>query len=197
MQAIFLGSFDPPHIGHFMCLDTVINYSYIDDSIKIFVIPTHQNPNKGKSTDFYKRFKMCQLMFHKFYNNIIVDDIENYHNWTYTYEMLQYLESGEDDYIKKGFYWIITTETLKELLDNKWKNSDYILNTFKDRFIILGKEKELILDFESNSKYFQIPWFYNIHSTQIRDRVKNNENIVGAVNILTNDYIKENNLYKT
>ena len=48
-----------------------------------------------------------------------------------------------------------------------------------------------------DSKYFQIPWFYNIHSTQIRERVKNNENIVGAVNILTNDYIKENNLYKT
>ena len=50
-KAIFLGSFNPPHKGHYNCIKSVIEsgqleYLGID---KIHIIPCWQNPNKNPS----------------------------------------------------------------------------------------------------------------------------------------------------
>ena len=49
-KAIFLGSFNPPHKGHYEVVKSVIDSGIMDDfNIEnIHVIPCYQNPNKAK-----------------------------------------------------------------------------------------------------------------------------------------------------
>ena len=103
---------------------------------KIHVIPCYQNPNKAKfNTSFIARYKMCELMFTDLIisDKVIIDDIENDIKPKYTYDLIQYINTNNNSTIQKGFWWIITVETMKELMEQKWKNSKELLyeNNFK------------------------------------------------------------------
>jgi len=79
MDAIFLGTFNPPHIGHLNCIQSVLDHEISKNITKIHIIPCNQNPNKKGSIDFDIRFKMCQELFKRFSNKVIVNDIERDH----------------------------------------------------------------------------------------------------------------------
>ena len=66
------------------------------------------------------------------------DDIEEELCPEYTYELIRHFNTGRDLYVnknKKGFWWIITTETLNEIIEDKWKNSEELLSN--NNFIIV------------------------------------------------------------
>ncbi len=71
--ALFGGSFDPPHFGHKVVVETALKRLEID---KLIVIPTFLNPFKRK---FYalphQRFSMSQEIFKEF-SDVIVDSYE-------------------------------------------------------------------------------------------------------------------------
>ena len=93
-DAIFLGSFNPPHLGHLNVIQSVLS-SDISSSLKnIHIIPCNQNPNKKNSVPFLYRYYMCKELFEQFSNKVIVNDIEFKHNWKYTYDMLEYISNG-------------------------------------------------------------------------------------------------------
>ena len=54
---LFLGSFDPIHIGHISIISSVLNAGFVD---KVIVIPAWHNPFKEHNpASFMKRWLMC------------------------------------------------------------------------------------------------------------------------------------------
>ena len=205
MRAIFLGTFNPPHVGHRNCVKSVISSGLLQklNIDKIHIIPCWQNPNKDEFDNqelrFWQRYKMCISEFAGLSEFCIIDDIEEKIRPHYTYQLFNYLKSGKEDIIGKDFWWIITAETFNELLANKWKNSDELLHD--NKFILVQNYgtnifiPEDILD-TCEIHYVTLNSNCNIHSTEIRNNFWINAKYDIYINKETCNYIIEQNLYK-
>ena len=98
----------------------------------VWVIPAYQNPNKNVDTseNFSHRYNMCRSMFDLPYTNVNL--VESVVKPKYTYDLLTHLRK---DYPTVDFRWIITDETLMEIINGTWYNSDKLLN--ENKFIVV------------------------------------------------------------
>ena len=177
--AIYGGSFNPMHIGHEKIVDYVLNNLNMDKIIIIPVgIPSHRENNLEQSDT---RLKICKEIF-KGNKKIEVSDIEiKSEGKSYTYDTLLKLIDlyGENN----DFFEIIGEDSLKSL--KTWKNYEELLKICK--FIVFRRkdDKNIQIDEEFlNNKNIIIleNEYYNISSTEIRNMVKNNEDISAFVN---------------
>ena len=177
--AIYGGSFNPMHIGHEKIVDYVLNNLNMDKIIIIPVgIPSHRENNLEQSDT---RLKICKEIF-KGNKKIEVSDIEiKSEGKSYTYDTLLKLMDlyGENN----EFFEIIGEDSLKSL--KTWKNYEELLKICK--FIVFRRkdDKNIQIDEEFlNNKNIIIleNEYYNISSTEIRNMVKNNEDISFFVN---------------
>ena len=177
--AIYGGSFNPMHIGHEKIVDYVLNNLNMDMIIIIPVgIPSHRENNLEQSDT---RLKICKEIF-KGNKKIEVSDIEiKSEGKSYTYDTLLKLIDlyGENN----EFFEIIGEDSLKSL--KTWKNYEELLKICK--FIVFRRkdDKNIQIDEEFlNNKNIIIleNEYYNISSTEIRNMVKNNEDISAFVN---------------
>ena len=189
--AIYGGSFNPMHIGHEKIVDYVLNNLNMDKIIIIPVgIPSHRENNLEQSNT---RLKICKEIF-KGNKKIEVSDIEiKSEGKSYTYDTLLKLMDlyGENN----EFFEIIGEDSLKNL--KTWKNYEELLKICK--FIVFRRkdDKNIQIDEEFlNNKNIIIleNEYYNISSTEIRNKVKNKEDISGLVNkkvkkIIEKEYI--------
>lgn len=177
--AIYGGSFNPMHIGHEKIVDYVLNNLNMDKIIIIPVgIPSHRENNLEQSDT---RLKICKEIF-KGNKKIEVSDIEiKSEGKSYTYDTLLKLMDlyGENN----EFFEIIGEDSLKNL--KTWKNYEELLKICK--FIVFRRkdDKNIQIDEEFlNNKNIIIleNEYYDISSTEIRNMVKNNEDISAFVN---------------
>ena len=177
--AIYGGSFNPMHIGHEKIVDYVLNNLNMDKIIIIPVgIPSHRENNLEQSDT---RLKICKEIF-KGNKKIEVSDIEiKSEGKSYTYDTLLKLMDlyGENN----EFFEIIGEDSLKSL--KTWKNYEELLKICK--FIVFRRkdDKNIQIDEEFlNNKNIIIleNEYYGISSTEIRNMVKNNEDISAFVN---------------
>lgn len=177
--AIYGGSFNPMHIGHEKIVDYVLNNLNMDKIIIIPVgIPSHRENNLEQSDT---RLKICKEIF-KGNKKIEVSDIEiKSEGKSYTYDTLLKLIDlyGENN----EFFEIIGEDSLKSL--KTWKNYEELLKICK--FIVFRRkdDKNIQIDEEFlNNKNIIIleNEYYDISSTEIRNMVKNNEDISVFVN---------------
>ena len=177
--AIYGGSFNPMHIGHEKIVDYVLDNLNIDKIIIIPVgIPSHRENNLEQSNT---RLKICKEIF-KGNKKIEVSDIEiKSEGKSYTYDTLLKLMDlyGENN----EFFEIIGEDSLKNL--KTWKNYEELLKICK--FIVFRRkdDKNIQIDEEFlNNKNIIIleNEYYDISSTEIRNMVKNNEDISAFVN---------------
>jgi len=200
-KAIFMGSFDPPHQGHRDAILSIVHSDIMNrcniDALHIIV--AKQNPNKPKSTPFIDRYNMCLSMFSDI-DNVIVDDIENNIEMKYTYDFFKYLRNNNGN-IWKDFLWIITTETLLEIINGEWYRSVNLL--CDNKFIVLVKDDKEIdfikreINWDDNQIHFiKLNSNNNIHSSIIRNQYKlGNVDILDNTNNEVKKYIINNKLY--
>ena len=177
--AIYGGSFNPMHIGHEKIVDYVLDNLNMDKIIIIPVgIPSHRENNLEQS---YTRLKICKEIF-KGNKKIEVSDIEiKSEGKSYTYDTLLKLMDlyGENN----EFFEIIGEDSLKSL--KTWKNYEELLKICK--FIVFRRkdDKNIQIDeeFLNNENIIILEnEYYDISSTEIRNMVKNNEDISAFVN---------------
>ncbi|AVQ25413.1 nicotinate (nicotinamide) nucleotide adenylyltransferase [Fusobacterium periodonticum] len=177
--AIYGGSFNPMHIGHEKIVDYVLNNLNMDKIIIIPVgIPSHRENNLEQSDT---RLKICKEIF-KGNKKIEVSDIEiKSEGKSYTYDTLLKLIDlyGENN----EFFEIIGEDSLKSL--KTWKNYEELLKICK--FIVFRRKDDKNIqideDFLNNKNIIILEnEYYDISSTEIRNMVKNNEDISAFVN---------------
>ena len=177
--AIYGGSFNPMHIGHEKIVDYVLKNLDMDKIIIIPVgIPSHRENNLEQSNT---RLKNCKEIF-KNNEKVEVSDIEiKAEGKSYSYDtLLKLIQIYDKD---NEFFEIIGEDSLKNL--KTWKNYKELLNLCK--FIVFrrkdDKNTEIDSEFLNNKNIIILEnEYYNISSTEIRNKVKNKEDISGLVN---------------
>ena len=179
---IYVGSFNPVHIGHKYIIDYLLNNKFVD---KVIVIPTMNYWNKNNLIDIKDRINMLKYYENK---NIIINDTLN--NLEYTYLILNELKK---EYINDTLYLIIGADNIPKF--HLWKNVDKIL---ENKVIVLNRDdieiEKYINRFNNKENFIIVKDFkcINISSTNIRNDIEKNKDLLDKK---IYKYIKDNNLY--
>lgn len=189
---IFGGSFNPPHKMHLNMALELLDKGYID---KVIYIPTgskyvYKNnllPNKN-------RFEMLKLMV-KDDERFMVSDFELKDRCVYTYETLDYFRSV---YPNDEIYFVCGADNLSYV--DKWKNGLELLEN--NKFLVVkrdGEDTDTLLEkfckYKDNIVISDVKPF-DLSSTKIRERLKNNEDVLEYLDKDVLNYIEENELYE-
>ena len=209
---IFPGIFNPPHIAHLIMVCDFYEKFNLD---KVYIVPTKQyETDKEIDVSPYDRFEMVKEMV-KGYNFIEVSDFEvNSDSINYTYITIQHFKKvykNKDDqiYLLVGMDWFDGI--------SKWKNFEYIYSNaiivfylreinilnfnytsfdkynLKNNFNKLNKNE--IDKIKINDGIFIIGRFFNISSTEIREKIKNNKPFKQFLTNEVYNYIINKGLY--
>ena len=201
---IFGGAFDPVHKGHTQSLKYISDLKVIDE---IQVIPNYASPhNKDIQTEEKHRLKMLEIAF-KDIKNIKLNDIELKNKTkSYTYETLKCFKKI---YPEEHLSLIMGLDSLNSFTN--WKNWEKILSLCSllvlERKLSdsLGLNKELESKISTNYDDFFSGHgkililkndLINISSTDVRHKIKNNENLTNMVDDQVLEYISKKSLYK-
>lgn len=173
---VFVGSFDPVHIGHANVMNYLINEKIVD---KVLVIATGNYWNKQNITNLNDRLNMLDCIKN---DNIIID--RKYNKIEYTYQILESLnkENKEDE-----FYLVIGADNANTLY--KWKCYNKII---QNGIIIVARD-DIKIDLKSNKLIVINKNFGNISSTNIRNNI---EKYKDFLDIKVYNYIIKNKLYE-
>lgn len=192
----FLGSFDPPHVGHLQVAIECLNNNLVD---KVIYVPSQQNPFKQNSIDIDKRIDMLNLFINEynFQKKIEISSIEkdletNKDKSVYSYITLNTLFNKL--YKDYNCYWILTTETFGELC--YWKNKELLKQYDK---LVGYSFSPFFINFKNVIKDNNIKEFFKIydtpHSSDLRKLIKEKKSVYPFICKSVFNYIKQNNLY--
>lgn len=178
---VFVGSFDPIHIGHIKVMDYLIENNYLD---KIIIMATRDYWNKKTVASVEQRTKMLELINRDY---LIVDSVNNQYQYTY-----QVLEKLNEQYKGNKLYLIISADNVINF--DKWMNVSEILDN--NYVIVLNRDniniKEYTDKFSQKDKFIIIQEYpyIDISSTTLRNKLDKNYLDDNVYN-----YIVDNNLY--
>lgn len=184
---LIFGSFNPPHIGHLMLAKAGLRL--MD---KVIFIPAFQNPFKEKSAPFEDRVNMLKELLNDYeYLNGKVEiseiekEIHEQEGTTYTYQVLDKIYNDNNN----DYYIVLTDETLNEI--PTWKCGALIAKTSKFFVIHFYGQR-----FNKNCTVETWIDGINIHSTNIRDFIKNRACPYPYITKSVYEYIKERKFYE-
>ena len=190
------GTFSPIHLGHVKIALAAYEQFDLDE---VLFIPSGISYMK-RNMDILDASVRCELtsLAIKDYPFFKLDTIETDRGGnSYTYETLQELKKREN----ADYYFIAGADTLFSI--EKWKEPGLIFSNcillIAKRFeydddSISNKIEELKRRFKCDIRIIDMP-FIDISSTEIRNRIINNENIHELVSPEMEDYIKEKGIY--
>lgn len=210
--AVFGGTFDPIHIGHYRIVEYLINNKISD---KVLILPSYYSPHKTIDTkkSFCDRVSMIKLAF-KNINDVDIslfeEELYNRNNdKSYSFDVLNALQNIYKDYrlsFVVGFDSIKNIHTWHDFKSLIQKYKFYVFdradNDLKDKNHRLSFINEISkeYDIEFNYKLFDVE-IPDISSQVLREKLADyNNNISIIKNYLNNevlDYILENKLYGT
>lgn len=166
--ALYLGSFNPFHNGHLKVIESALRDFKMDI---VIIVPTMQNPwKKEKVLDINKR---CEIIFQscfEVWDNYKISTIEKYlASPCYSYATLHALKNK---YCNDKIFVLCGEDTIKDIPN--WMHGGQIIKDYDF----------LIVDRPINS----------ISSTEIKERVKKNQDISNLVSKNVINLIK--NYYK-
>ena len=189
---VFGGSFNPPHKMHLNIGFQLVNKQYVD---KVIYVPTGSKYKyKNNLSPDKNRLEMLEILTKK-YEGLSVNDYELKDEVVYTCETLAYFkEVYKDDDI----YFVCGADNLSYI--DKWKNGEEILRGYK---ILVMKRKgedidELLEKFKEYKHNIVVADVeqQDISSTDIRERLKNKEDVLDVLDKEVYEYIRKNKLYE-
>lgn len=189
---VFGGSFNPPHKMHLNIGVELVNKQYVD---KVIYVPTGSKYKyKNNLLPDNNRYEMLEILTSK-YDYLDVDKYELKDEVIYTFQTLAYFK---EVYPNDDIYFICGADNLSYI--DKWKNGEEILANYK---IIAMKRKgedilelvERLNEYKENIVVADVEQ-RDISSTDIREKIKNNEYVLDVLDKDVYDYIRKNKLYK-
>ena len=157
--ALYLGSFNPFHNGHLEVVKTALNDFRMD---KVVIVPTMQNPwKKEKVLDIDKRSNIIKgAMYYEFLGDeifigpyILISKIEK--ELIPPYYSYATLHALKNKYCNDEVFVLCGEDTIKDIPN--WMNGGAIIQDYN--FLVVDRPKN------------------SISSTEIRNKIKNGENI--------------------
>lgn len=187
---IFGGCFNPPHKMHKNIALELIKNNYLD---KVIYVPTGNKYNKTDLIPDVDRFNMLKLMCN---NNVNLDvsDYEFNNTLTYTYQTLDHFKK---EYPNDEIYFICGADNILDI--ENWKNSDYLLETYK--FIVINrgnKDISKIVNKYKNKIIVAKIKELDVCSTKIRNDIKIKDSLYlkSVLDIDVLNYIITKKLYE-
>ncbi|MFP4021139.1 MAG: nicotinate-nucleotide adenylyltransferase [Halanaerobium sp.] len=194
--AIFGGTFDPPHLGHFILAEQIKNCFELS---QIIFMPSGKPPHKQDEniSPAEDRLEMISLAVDNNQYFSLSDWEINEEGYSYTAKTLAQFVPQLD---AEEVFFIIGADSLADIF--KWKNPEYLLS--EGKFIVFnrpGYDFEEILKQERYKAYLNNILTYQglnigISSSLIRKEVSNGNSIRYLTLDQIEQYIKENNLYR-
>lgn len=192
------GAFNPPHFGHLILAKKAKKKLKLD---KVFFIPYNLPPLKKENLAKAKeRYEMTKMLIEKEKDFEILDYEIKKEKPAFTIETISYLKKK---FKKAQFFWIIGEDSLKEIIEGKWKGGMKVLDLAK--FVVFSRIKKPSLKEipkflekrkkEALSKVIFFKAKIPISSFEIREKLKKKENISQFLPKKILNYIKEKKLY--
>ncbi len=192
------GSFNPPHLGHLLISLQVRNILELDE---IWLMPCYQHPFHKTLAPVEHRLAMAKFLAN---DSIKVSEYEITQNkQSYSIDTLSALTAKHPENI---FYWITGSDQLENFKEYKdWQKliSKYNIVIFPREPVLPRIEEKVRRNFNLQSIPKNITVLKsdgliltNISSTNIRQRIKNNEPISYMIPKRVEEYIKRHGLYK-
>lgn len=194
---IYEGTFAPIHNGHVNAAKAFMDQMQLH---YLFVIPTPISPDKVRDDgdDASHRMKMCELAFEGEAGVVISDMALECGGIRHTVDTLRSL-TAED----RRLFMLVGTDIALKL--DQWKEPKEMFELCYPTYV--RRESDKLLEkqiIEKNTKYLNeygkicrriVTSEIELSSTQIREMVKNGEDISHLVPQSVAQYIKENKLY--
>ncbi|MEZ5037748.1 MAG: nicotinate (nicotinamide) nucleotide adenylyltransferase [Chitinophagales bacterium] len=188
---LYFGSFNPVHIGHLLVATHIREAANLDE---IWFIVSPQNPFKKNNylAPEKHRLEMVKLAIEPVSNFKVLDIEFNLPKPSYTHLTLKELIKIYPNY---DFKLIIGADNLERL--HEWKEIGWIMNNIELLVYNRNIENKNTVNIKQQQiiNYYQLPLF-DISSTEIRNRIKENKSIHYFVTEKIVLYIRNKNLYK-
>lgn len=180
------GTFDPPHIGHLVVGNEVLDALKLDE---IRFMPNHVPPHKKKTSDVSDEDRVAMLKYAiegNEYFSIEMMEIER-QGTSYTYETIQLLQQREPHL---DFYFIIGADMIEYL--PMWHKIDELMKSIK----FVGVKRPTYSEkTDYPIRMVDIPEMF-ISSSNIREKIKKGKTIKYLLPEKVIKYIEENDLYE-
>jgi len=191
--AILGGAFDPPHLGHQLIANQVLDFA---DVKEVWLAPCYQHTFEKKLTKVEHRLSMTKTLINKKikYSS---EEIDN----QLSGDTIDLMEILEKKYPQHHFFFIIGSDNLAGL--RRWGQWKKLITNY--HFLVFPRAyfKGNLADFKLNPPEYKLRLIKHpllvttdISSTNIRERVRAGLSISSLVTEKVEDYIKRYNLYK-
>lgn len=184
--ALFGGTFDPPHNGHELVTDTLIDKNIVDE---VWFVPVFEHPwadrYQKKMSPYSDRVAMLKRLFEGKDNR----QIAHYKDVSFTYNTLEFFSKK---YPEHTFTWVMGSEYLSKFEDflvDHPKLMEYL-------FLVYPRAGYELKPIYSNMLIIEEVKTIRVSSTEVRDKFLAKENIAELVNSKVADYISKCNLYR-
>ncbi|NME94649.1 nicotinate-nucleotide adenylyltransferase [Clostridium cochlearium] len=197
-KAIFGGTFDPIHNGHLHIAYKALDRLKLD---KIIFVPSGNPPHKHKEciTDKNIRYDMVKYAIEQEKKFEISDYEIKKKGKSYTYETIEYFNKYCPN---TELYFIAGADCLMDI--HNWKNVRSIME--KAKLVVFNRpgysvksilfEKSRVEErFKKNIIFLDIP-LLDISSTEIREKIKNKQEVVNLLPKKTYSIINKYKLYR-
>lgn len=192
------GTFNPIHLAHLYIAYEAKDVLNLD---KVIFMVAGNPPHKKESPviESKYRYSMVEKAIES-YDGFVISDYEIRKNgYSYTYETLQYLKSGEEDV---EVFFIAGADSLMDI--EKWRNTDLVLSNCVfvafnrgeyTKEILEAQKEKLENKYNANIILLDVENI-DISSSMIRERISDNKRVDFFLSKEVMQYINDNNLYK-
>lgn len=181
------GTFDPPHMGHLIIANEVLDQMELDE---VKFMPNHEPPHKVRKsgTTVEDRLAMLELSIDG-HPSFSIETIELYEEGlSYTFHTMKALKEKNPDV---EYYFIIGADMVEYL--PRWYNIEELIRLVQ---FVGTNRPNYKLESPYPISFIEVPMI-EISSSMIRDRIKKGNSIKYLLPDPVIRYIGENHLYET